>query len=399
MDFTECQPTTLSAVGGLLNVLIPLYDTDDGQLQKLSDEVYFAATRRFREAAGEAEEEQWLRTLYHLVDDEDCQFADVDDDEEYDLLEAKRSRVCDRWNASVATALTAGDAPLWASFPLAERLHRLCWLYGHTDVCDLSKGDDEQVRRLLTASRQCLDRCRDELMNDSSLFALHLSLYYTALCSICPGKRNLAHLPYYKELFQTLVVLGSPNDEAFTWQAREIEAHYHLAPMHRADRYVLPGLAVIDPDACRFHRLKAYMLWALLDPDDDNTLQDEREQQEVMARANGLVTAYLRAKRDHHVSIPMSTEAEALITRLASANNTACGSDFDDLIVSRAYALLPLLPDGRQKTVLAALLGWYADDSQLLAQAETAVATWPQAIDYTAPDELFVRSIIIHRDR
>ena len=432
LNLAECPPALLSAVGGLLAVVRPDSGPLAEEVRELSSQVIATVLARFRETpssapsgeAEETEEEQWLRALYHLVDDEDYQFVSIFDDEEYELLASKRERCRARWDAAVATILTEsswtseqatdGDEPLWSSLPLAERLHRLYWLYSHTDINVLSRGDDDLARRLYRRAQLCFARCRTELLNNSSFFILHSSFnrplhyslnlkdssffilhssFYRVLCSIYPGRRNPAHAALYRQFSDALMTIGSPDDDSTAlWQLREIEAHYHCSAMHRADRCILPGLAVIDSAACEAYRLKCYQWWSGLDPDDERTTLDYGEQTAVCLKANAAISAWLRAKRSFGVAIPVEREAEALLTRLASANIVAADGDFSDLILSRSYALLPYLPDGKLRTTLAAHLAWYTDDRPLLRQVAAAVAHWD--VTHPTPDDRFVLDIL-----
>ena len=419
LNLAECPPALLSAVGGLLAVVRPDSGPLAEEVRELSSQVVATPSNK----AEETEEEQWLRALYHLVGDEDYQFVSIFDDEEYELLAAKRERCRARWDAAVATILTEpswtseqatdGDEPLWSSLPLAERLHRLYWLYSHTDINVLSRGDDDLARRLYRRAQLCFDRCRTELLNNSSFFILHSSFnrplhyslnlkdssffilhssFYRVLCSIYPGRRNPAHAALYRQFSDALMTIGLPDDATLQWQLREIEAHYHLAPMHRADRCFLPGLAVIDGVACEAYRFKCYQWWSGLDPDDERTTLDYGEQTAVCLKANAAISAWLRAKRSFGIAIPPEREAEALLTRLASANIVAADGDFSDLILSRSYALLPYLPDGKLRTTLAAHLAWYTDDRRLLRQVAAAVARWD--VTHPTPDDRFVLDIL-----
>ena len=396
------SPAKASAIGGFIRLLSLQDNSGEDQLKHLSSKVCNEVTAHLSKAADEVQEEQWLRTLYHLIDDEDYQFCDVLDDAEFEHLYAKREKYRDRWNAEVSTILTEDAAHPWSTLPLQERLHRLQWFYS-SDVNLVSKGDDSVAQASFAKARRCFEQCREELFSPDpslspaaagfSLFTLHFALYYAVLCLIYPGKHNMAHIAYYKQFFNALSDCPPTTEEAL-WQEREVRLHYRQAPMHRADRYVMPEVAIIDDQCCKAYRMKCYQYWAGLDPDGYGTNDDFAEQQTVMNRANHLIRSWLKTKRANNIAIPVEKETVALLTCLASANNTFFDADFEDAVLHRAYELLPQLPLGSLRTSLSAHLGWYDDYQELMQQVKADVSYWPAAVDYTNPDELFVRAFV-----
>jgi hypothetical protein len=154
--------------------------------------------------------------------------------------------------------------------------------------------------------------------------------------------------------------------------------------MHRADRYLLPRLAIIDSRACEAYREQCYQWWAGIDAP---TTQDFAEQQHIMDKANEAIAHWFDAKRLYNIPIPVEKEAEALLTRLASANSAMREYGFYERYITRSYTLLPLLPASSLKTRLMAHLAWYCNDAALMRQVRAAFSN-----DNITPDDRFVLS-------
>jgi len=369
-------PQRAIALSGILRTAHYLGHPDRQQLEQLEARLYNGLISCFRKAKTYAEQSAWLEALYDNVGCDNL-FYNIFDDNEYEQLEAKQTAVNTRWHDELSAFAADIDGSHWASLPIEERL-RLLRLFCHADINTLSHGDDSIADALFNKISRCFGQCSSELLSTEATIPsiAHLSSYYHVLCLIYPGKRNPAHTARYKQFFNTFGYL-EPEGEEDLWQTRWIDLHYKCSPMHRADRCILPRLAIIDEEACRAYRQKCYLWWADLDPDDDHSIQDKHEQDEVMNRANSLIQAWLKAKRDNHLPIPPKKEATALLTRLCSAGMTVSDDDFFDTIIQPAYALLPRLPQSHLKTHLAVQLALYTDDRQLLAEAEAAITTWP----------------------
>ena len=386
------DPARASAIGGLLNLLIAAGDVPDGQLDAFDSAVYEQSLAHFRHASHEAEREEWLRTLYHIVGSEEL-FYNVIDDEEYERLESLREAIVAKWDDEVSTLIGEEEENPWASLSLGDRLQRLQWFY-HTDIMALTHGDDRLAVCLFDKAERCFHQCREELFSAlrTSCSTFLFPLYYQVLCLACPGKRNIDYVAYYKQFFNIFACTDFADDTA-RWQAEEIATHYRLSAMHRADRSVQPRLAVLDEMASAAYRFKCYQWWMGLDPDDEHTTRDYREQMSVCCKANKRIDAWLDAKRDNGVAIPPEKEAEALLTRLASANLLTVDGEFYDRVIDRSYELLPLLSDDtRLKTYLMAHLAWYCDDTQLMQQVKATVAQWDK--NGLSTDDRFVLAIL-----
>ena len=367
-------PTRAMAMSGILRTAHNLGYPDRQRLEQLEVQLYDDLISRFQRAETHEAQSAWLEALYDNVGCDNL-FYNIFDDDEYELLEAKQAAVNARWHDELS-AFAADNH--WASLPLEERLRRLR-LFFQADINTLSHGDDTLADSLFDKAARCFDQCSSELLGSGSSFsAAHLSSYYHVLTRIYPGKRNPAHTARYKRFFNLYGSL-EPQSEEDLWQTRWVNLHYQYAPMHRADRYIQPRLAIIDDEACQAYRQKCFLWWADLDPDDDHSIQDKHEQDEVMNQVNSLIQSWLKAKRDGNIPIPPEKEATALLTRLCSAGMTVSEGDFFDTIIQPAYALLPRLPQSHLKTHLSVQLALYTDDSHLLEEAQSTLSTWDEA--------------------
>ena len=148
------------------------------------------------------------------------------------------------------------------------------------------------------------------------------------------------------------------------------------APSTLSEEHTIDGYAEANWDACEAFRLQCYKWMLFLDPEDDGSIQTDRQNRAFAAQCVQAVYAWLDAKYANHLELQPEAEAVALLTIYCGINYSGyaqhCLSDVEEW----AYDLLDRLPASRLKTRLMCQMVISNEDPDLADAINADIATW-----------------------
>ena len=280
---------------------------------------------------------------------------------------------------------------LWAALPLKERLLRLQAFY-HTDIHQLSRGDDQEAHRLLSTAERMFEQCRTEVFEQCDTLIEEFLLYFHVLCLVHPGYRNPANVRLYLDYnryFEALPMEAYDEDSDLMWQYREVRWHRDMLHEQHFDLSLQPLLSFADEEACRQFRLQCYRWMLDMDPEYDGSIQMEFSNWAFVSKCVKAVFAWLNAKYANNILLESGAEATALLTIYCGMNTSPYDHELSAAIGDKPYRLYDRLPASKLRTHLMAHVALRDNNSEFLDSAKTAIATWDKS-QLTQEDQYLV---------
>ena len=270
---------------------------------------------------------------------------------------------------------------LWTTLSLKERLLRLQAFY-KTNIHELSGGDDQRAHQLLATAERVFEQCRQEVFGTCDSHMEEFLLYFHVLCLARPGYRHPDHVRLYLDynrLFNALPVETYDEDSDLVWQYREVLWRRNMLHEQFFDRALLPRLTFADKGACEAFRLQCYKWMLFLDPEDDSSIQMERQNMVFAAESVRRVYEWLDSKYANHIDLQPEEEANALLTICCGIRYSFYANQYWAEVVGKAYDLLDHLPASKLKTYLLTYVTLDDDDPEITEPIHSEINSWDKS--------------------